>query len=312
MTRALCFRFMNLQDIEAFVAVAETGSVSRAAARLNLTQPATTRRIQNFEAAIGGTPLFNRSVKPAALTALGAHVLERCRRVLAAVAELEACATSAADPAGSLRMGVAHGLGEIVLTTPLEALQRTFPRIRLQVSSNWSTGLIEDVRSGALDCAVGLLTEAHTIPPGLASLPLGAEQVVVVPASRPRRRRDGKPWHLRDLASEAWFLNPPGCGCRAALTKSLDRLQLPLRIAAEIFGEDLQLSLLTTSGGLGLVPRRQFEQSPHRSKLRILDVADFDMPTTIALIRNTAPGRFDQVTELLVRELKARLKSGSS
>jgi len=40
---------MNLQDIEAFVAVAETGSVNRAAARLNLTQPATTRRIQNFE-----------------------------------------------------------------------------------------------------------------------------------------------------------------------------------------------------------------------------------------------------------------------
>ena len=48
---------MNLQDIEAFVAVAEAGSVNRAAARLNLTQPATTRRIQNFEAALGGAPL---------------------------------------------------------------------------------------------------------------------------------------------------------------------------------------------------------------------------------------------------------------
>ena len=59
---------MNLQDIEAFVAVAEAGSVNRAAARLNLTQPATTRRIQNFEAAIGGAPLFNRAVKPAVLT----------------------------------------------------------------------------------------------------------------------------------------------------------------------------------------------------------------------------------------------------
>jgi DNA-binding transcriptional LysR family regulator len=73
---------MNLQDIEAFVAVAETGSVNRAAARLNLTQPATTRRIQHFEAAIGDAPLFNRTLKPAALTALGGHVLEHCRRVL--------------------------------------------------------------------------------------------------------------------------------------------------------------------------------------------------------------------------------------
>jgi DNA-binding transcriptional LysR family regulator len=88
---------MNLQDIEAFVAVAETRSVNRAAARLNLTQPATTRRIQHFEAAIGDAPLFNRTLKPAALTALGGHVLEHCRRVLAAVAELETCTTRAAD-----------------------------------------------------------------------------------------------------------------------------------------------------------------------------------------------------------------------
>jgi len=298
---------MNLQDIEAFVAVAETGSVNRAAARLNLTQPATTRRIQNFEAAIGGTPLFNRAVKPAVLTSLGSHVLERCRRVLAAVAELEACTTIAADPIGSLKMGVAHGLGEIVLTTPLDALQRAFPRVRLQVSSNWSTDLIEGVRSGALDCAVGLLTDAHMIPPGLVRLTLGPERVVVVAASRPRRRRDGKPWRLRDLASEAWFLNPPGCGCRAALMKSFDRLQLPIRIAAEIFGEDLQLSLLAHSGGLGLVPRRQLEQSPHRRKLHILDVVDFNLPATVALVRNAAPGRFDQVIELQVRELKAKL-----
>src|SRR5882724_9096033 len=121
---------MNLQDIEAFVAFADAGSVNRAAARLNLTQPATTRRIQNFEAAIGDTPLFNRAVKPAALTSLGGHVLERCRHVLTAVAELEACTTRAADPAGNLKAGVAHGLGEMVLTTPLDALRRTFPQIR--------------------------------------------------------------------------------------------------------------------------------------------------------------------------------------
>src|SRR3954466_10916709 len=52
----LCLAAMNLQDIEAFVAVAEAGSVNRAALRLNLTQPATTRRVQNFEAAIGHAP----------------------------------------------------------------------------------------------------------------------------------------------------------------------------------------------------------------------------------------------------------------
>ena len=171
---------MNLQDIEAFVAAAEAGSVNRAAIRLRLTQPATTRRIQSFEQAFGDTPLFNRAVKPAVLTSLGTHVLEHCRRVLAAVAELEACTTRATAPSGDLKAGVAHGLGEMVITTPLDALRRTFPRIRLRISSDWSTNLIEQVRSGALDCAVGLLTEAHAIPAGLTRIALGAEQVVVV------------------------------------------------------------------------------------------------------------------------------------
>jgi DNA-binding transcriptional LysR family regulator len=297
---------MNLQDIEAFVAVAETGSMNRAAVRLNLTQPATSRRIQNFEAAIGDASLFNRAVKPATLTALGNHVLERCRRVLTAVAVLQACTTKAAVPAGGLKAGVAHGLGEIVLTTPFDTLRRTFPQITLQVSSNWTTGLIEDVRSGALDCAVGLLTEAHSVPAGVARVALGAEQIVIVAPAKSMPKR-GKRWRLRDLADKAWFLNPPGCGCRAALVKSFDRLQLPIRIAAEIFGENLQLSLLAHSGGLGLVPRRQFEQSPHRRDLEILDVSDFDMPATVTLIRNAAPGRFDKVIELLVSELKAKL-----
>lgn len=298
---------MNIQDIRAFVAAAETGSVNRASLRLNLTQPATTRRIQSFEAAIGDAALFDRTVKPATLTALGHHVLEHCRRVLTAVAELEACATTAADPAGALRTGVAHGLGEMVLSTPFDALRQTFQRIRLQVSSNWSTALIEEVRVGGLDCAVGLLTDAHTIPSTLQRIALGAEQVVIVSATRSATRRDGTPWRLRDLAGDGWFLNPAGCGCRSALMRAFDRQELPLQIAAEIFGEDLQLSLLAHSGGLGLVPRRQFEQSPHRYGLTVLDVHDFIMPATVALIRNATPGRFDPAIGLLTSALRNKL-----
>ena len=299
---------MNIQDIQAFVAVAEMGSVNRAALRLNLTQPAATRRIQNFEAALGGDPLFDRSVKPAILTAYGYHVLEHCRRVLVAVAELEACATSATNPAGELRIGVAHGLGEMVLTSPLDAVRRSFPRIRMQVSSNWSTSLIEEVRGGAIDCAVGLLTDTHTVPASLQGLSLGGERVVIVSSSsKALARRDGSPWRLRDLAEEGWFLNPRGCGCRAALERAFDRHNLAIQVAAEVFGEDLQLSLLAHSGGLGLVPYRQFDRSPHRAHLHALNVADFQISAAVTLIRNAVPGRFDPAIELLATELRAKL-----
>ncbi len=302
---------MNLQDIEAFVAVAEMGSVSRAAARLNLTQPAMSRRIQSFEARVGEGALFNRAVKPAVLTTLGNHVLEHCRRVLSAVAELESCTTGAADPAGEIKIGIAHGLGEIVLTGPLDTLRQHYPRVRLQISSNWSVGLIEEVRSGVIDCAVGLLTDDHSIPNGLQKIALGAEEVVVVSASRHPTKRDGSPWRLRDLTEESWFLNPAGCGCRAALIRAFDRQQLPIRIAAEIFGEDLQLSLLSRSGGLSLVPRRLFEHSPHRKGRQILSVVDFSMPAMVMLIRSAMPSRFDSAVDQLVIGLKEKLRKNS-
>ena len=159
----------------------------------------------------------------------------------------------------------------------------------------------------ALDCAVGLLTEAHAVPAGIARIPLGAEQVVVVAPSAMPTRHGGKPWRLRDLKSHGWILNPPGCGCRAALIRAFDGLQLPMHIIAEVFGEDLQLSLLADSGGLGLVPRRQIENSPHRRKLRILKVLDFELPATVTMIKKVAPGRFDLLIELLARTLKAKL-----
>jgi DNA-binding transcriptional LysR family regulator len=295
---------MNLQDIEAYVAVAETGSISRAALRLSLTQPATTRRIQNFEQAIGETPLFDRSVKPATLTAFGNYVLEHCRRVLSAVAELEASSTKAAAPFGDLKIGVAHGLGEMVLTSPFDSLRRAFPQVKLRVSSNWTANLVESVRSGELDCAVGLLTDAHNVPPGLSRVPLGQEEVVVVAP-----RRAGGPHRLRDLVGEGWFLNPPGCGCRNALIRAFDRQQLTIQIAAEVFGEDLQMSLLAQGSGLGLVPRRQFEQSPHRQTLQILELTDFALPATVTLIRNAASGRFDAAMGLLSEEMKTKLSA---
>lgn len=96
----------ELPDIKVFIAFAETGSINRAALRLGLTQPATTRRIQNFEALMAGTSLLDRRVKPAILTPAGRRVLAHCQRVLKAVAELEP--TERATPAQPANSGSAY------------------------------------------------------------------------------------------------------------------------------------------------------------------------------------------------------------
>ena len=287
---------MNIPDIDAFVALAETGSVNRAALRLNLTQPAVTRRIQSFEAAMSGAVLLDRRAKPPILTPEGRRVLESCRRVIKAIAELKLHA-SGGPLAGEIRLGIAHGLAEMVLAGPIDGLRKRFPNIRPRVTSHWTTWLIEQVRNGALDCAVGLVNNDHSVPSGVHSTAIGVERVVVVAASDITLPSAKGHFSLPDLAGSDWILNPHGCGYRDAIQRRFDQANLPLRVVAEVFGHDLQLSLVSRGAGLGLVPRRHIDSSPYRRQIRVLKLDDFDLQVTIAMLHSGSLGRFAPLIE---------------
>ncbi len=301
---------MNLANIEAFVALAETGSVNRAAARLHITQPAMTRRVQNFESELGGSALLDRSVKPPTLTPAGRQALEHCRRVLKAVTELEATAAASGEPTGPFRIGIAHGLGEVVVGAPLDDLRNRFPGIRVQVSSDWTARLMQHVREGEVDCAVGLLTPDQPVPAHVLAIPVGLEEIVVVsarPAPTPSRGKGGI--RLSDLSAHGWVLNPPGCGCRAALQRAFDRDAVPLNVAAEVFGEELQLSMIARGAGLGLVPRRQLNHSPQRAHLRAVPLSDFSLHPTITILTPPALGNLAPVVQRLQERITHGLRA---
>src|ERR1700730_8012860 len=100
---------MEFDDIRAFVAVAESRSVSRAARELHLTQPAVTRRVQRLESSLG-VSLCDRRRRPLALTEAGQAVLERCRRVLHAVRDVRSAMGGDALPGRAITGGGAHAV----------------------------------------------------------------------------------------------------------------------------------------------------------------------------------------------------------
>ena len=87
---------MKIDDIDAFVAVIRCQSISHAAHSLDLTQPAITRRVQNFEQAVG-VELFDRNTKPLKPTQMGNQVYQRCLSILREIDALNALGWDASE-----------------------------------------------------------------------------------------------------------------------------------------------------------------------------------------------------------------------
>ena len=292
---------MELDDLRAFVRVAETGSVSLAARDLNITQSAVTRRVQRLETNLG-TALLDRHTRPATLTARGQAVLERCRRVLNDMREVHAAAGNGDLPRGEVRIGVAHALTELTLTGPVGQVRRKFAKIELRLRTGWSRELLEHVRTGALDAAVLLLPQGEQLPTDVAGREMGKERLVVVGP-----RREGLPTRIADLAGVQWILNPEGCAARAALRRALLRANVDMIVGVEAYNYELQLALAAQSRGLSLVPGRVLARSRLRSRLRALRIAGLDFPLTIWMVHRHPFTAFDPVIQELSRVLIERL-----
>ena len=223
---------MNLIDLEAFVFVVDRGSIVAAAAQLHLTQSAVTRRIQNLEDALG-TPLLDRQTRPLQPTRAGQETYEFAKPVLSSVNDLKTGIMHGGAPSGDFRFGMSRALGDLAIGSPIRRLGADFPKVRIQAFVQWSGVLLERLANRALDSAVVLLPEGSTPPTSLVSECLGTEPFAVVAA---KAKRFSQPATLQELSSNAWVLNPHGCGARQQLKVAILQSGLPFVFAVEVEG----------------------------------------------------------------------------
>jgi DNA-binding transcriptional LysR family regulator len=299
---------MNVGDLKAFVAVAETGSVNRAAAKLNLTQPAVTRRVQSLEAAIGA-PLLDRTSKPPSLTEDGRQTLAHGRRILSAIEDLTLQVGSKRGLSGDFRVGIAPGFADSVLGRPLDDVMRHFPNVSVRIASDWSSELLAALQAQIVDAALVLLTEPQSIAKDLELRSFRQEPVVII---APRQATMPASPRLVELGFHRWVLNPRGCSFRQALQRALDRERGHLNLCAEVQGYELQMSLIARGVGLGLIPKSRWQSSPHRKDTRIIEPCDFRLLVTPAVVTREGHDRFRPIVDLLAAGIDGTAKSHSS
>jgi LysR family transcriptional regulator, mexEF-oprN operon transcriptional activator len=163
-------RNLDLNLLRVFVVVAEHGSVTQAAARLYLTQPAVSAALRRLTSAVGA-PLFVRQGRGLALTARGEQLLARSRVHLAALVDA-ALAPAVFDPRTSdrtLRIGLSDAIEVWLLPELLRVLARDAPRMRvIAIPVNFRT-VGEALTAQRLDAAI---TVADDLPPAIRREPL--------------------------------------------------------------------------------------------------------------------------------------------
>ena len=295
---------MKIDDMDAFVAVIRCQSTNLAAEALQLTQPAITRRVQNFEQDLG-TTLLDRHTKPLKPTPMGLRVYEQCKAILREIDALRELVAHEGAPSGTLRLGVPQTLGDVVLLDALAQIREAYPPLRTQVSSGWGSSLITRMENGELDAAAALFPAGKIFPEGIASQSLGRMPLKVVAAKGSAKRTQT----LKDCYARGWVLNPDGCGFRAGLQRALSEQGLSLSINLETFGTELQLGLVANGQGLGLVPEPLLQASRHRDSLDVLTVSDFKPQVDLWLFHPRYLGNLQEPVELFGEMAGHRLQS---
>lgn len=145
---------MTLVQLRHFLSLARTGSFSRSAAELFLTQPALSRSIRALEAEFG-QPLFDRIGRRSELTPFGREALERARELVLAADDLRRSGQGAGDDLhGLLRVGMGSGPGAMLMTPLLLQAARSHPRLRVEVARGRTELLVQALRERTLDALV--------------------------------------------------------------------------------------------------------------------------------------------------------------
>ena len=219
---------MEWNELRAFVAVAETGSFSRAAERLHLTQPAITKRIQALEAGVG-VSLFDRVGKRVYLTQAGALLQPRALELLSELGDTEVMLRNLHQRVdGRLSMATSHHVGLHRLAPVLKAFSQRFTDVELNIEFVDSEAAHDLVRNGGTELAV--VTLAPVADPKLHSERLWHDPLAFIGAAD-HELADKRVITLKQLAKYPAILPGLGTYTGRIVAERFQRAGLPLRTA---------------------------------------------------------------------------------
>jgi len=276
---------MELDHVEAFLAIVRRGGFTRASANLHLSQPAISRRIGLLERELGA-PLFERVRSGAALTDAGRAFLPHAEALLASLRDgIAAVDALRGTGRGAVSLAIVGTLASSTLTGCLRRFRDAHPAVDLQLRTALSAEVSGLVRRG--DATLGLRYAADP-DPDLVSTKIHDEPLLPV-CSRRHRLARARQVDPRALSGERWIAFPgrPGAGREpyaSALARGLAVLGVDAVDILPIDSLTAQKRMVEAGFGLALLPASSVDEELRSGALRVMRIPALRATIPVVLI----------------------------
>ncbi|RUQ62022.1 LysR family transcriptional regulator [Azospirillum doebereinerae] len=272
---------MRSRQLESFVRVCELGSISKAAAIMNIAQPALGTQIKALEREFG-VPLLVRTVTGTHPTPAGLIFLDEARLMLRRLQDLKRTLREAAGQTPrTLALGLTPSLSGLLTSRLMERLRAALPDVELKLFEELSYTLIDHVESGKLDLAL-----AYSVPPGRIlhrEARLDEALCLIAPPGSAFDRAD--PVALRDLARAELAMPNEGDLVRRLITDTMTAHGLVPKVAFSLESMQAIKDVVTRGLACAVLPHSAVAREVAAGTLVLRTVVDPPLTRTLYLVR---------------------------
>lgn len=261
----------SLRQLEIFVAISRTESVSRAAEVLSLSQSATSTALSELERQFD-LQLFDRVGKSLRINETGQQLLPRAVELLDRAKEIENLLQGHAG-FGHMKIGATLTVGNYLATILVARFLKDHPESRIQLQVHNTSTIVHQIANHELD--LGLI-EGDCNHPDIAVQPWIADELVVFSApSHPLAQQ--RKITIAQLLQEPWILREKGSGTRATFDRAFHNHHSQLKIRLELEHTEAIKRAVESGLGIGCISRLALKDAFRRGSLVPLATPSLDL-----------------------------------
>ena len=269
---------MTLKHIRIFVTVYQEESITRAAEKLHMTQPATSLAIREMEEYYH-TKLFERSGRGIRVTSAGARLYPSAARLLSLYDEMDAEMKNW-DTSGKLRIGSSISIGSCILPQLINRFSKKYPELELYVKVDSSDVIEQNILENHLDFA---LIEGSVHSEKLNSSVFLDDELVPV-CSRFHPLAGAEDIELDSLKKEHFLMREPNSGTRQLADSSFALKNFQIKPTWESTSTAALINAVSIGLGISILPKRMLEKQLRMHQIASFTIHDLDLKRHYSLI----------------------------